>query len=277
MILKCPFCQTSVKPGDRTCPACTQAMVKHCVNCSEEISIRAAACKYCGSEFEPQETPARPEIEFLEPAPAASIAWEGPKRGFFTRWWGTWADSTFHPIEFARRMPRTGGYSKPIAYAYGFFLQGLLIAVVLAALIGGVATLAGADIRYQHTAIAVGVVLALFPLGYLAIAAGSFVAAAFWHLLVKILGGKGSYQGTFRIVAYSAGAQVWGLVPYIGGILQYVAQAILYYHGFRQVHGLSSTRAWIAILVPVILFVAGMIALFAFLVACSGPMTVGTG
>jgi len=275
MILRCPFCQTSVQQGARTCPACMQPMIRSCENCNEEISVRASVCKYCGAEYGAQEAQATPEIEFLEEK-AETIPWEEPKRGFFARWWRTWADATFHPIDFIRRMPREGGFSKPIGYAYGFFLQGLLILVVLAALVGTAVSLSGVNVRYEHTVPALILVLALFPLGYLVVAAGSFIGAGFWHVLLKLLGGKGTYQGTFRIVSYATGAAVWGLVPYIGGIIQYVAQAILYYHGFRQVHGLSPARAWMAILVPILLGIVAMIALVALLVACAAPMTPGT-
>lgn len=270
MILKCPFCRTAVQPGDAVCPACTQPMLKRCVNCNEEISVRATLCKYCGEDCSTptSERPIRrPDIEFVEESPSA-VAWEEPKRGFFSRWWGTVKDLSFRPSEFMRRMPRTGGYSKPIAFVYGLFLQCLLVAVVIAALVGSVAGLAGANIRYEHTIPALALVIALFPLGYLAIAAGNFLGAAFWHVVVKLFGGKGTYQGTFRVVAYSSGAQVWGFIPYVGGLIQIALQAILYYHGFREVHGLSKGRAIAAILIPFVVAMAAAAALLVLLVSC---------
>ncbi len=270
MILRCPFCRTPVQSGDLVCPACAQPMLKHCVNCNEEISVRATLCKYCGEDCStPVTEPSvrRPDIEFLEDT-SHSVAWEEPRRGFFSRWWGTWKALSFHPAQFMKRMPRTGGFSKPIAYAYGFFLQFLFVAVLIAALVGAAAGLAGANIRYEHTILALVIVLALIPLGYLAIAAGNFLGAAFWHVVVKLFGGKGPYQGTFRIVAYSSGAQVWGFIPYIGGLIQVALQAILYYHGFREVHGLSKGRAIAAILIPFFVAIAAAVALLILIASC---------
>lgn len=269
MILKCPFCRTAVQPGRSVCPGCAQPMLQRCVNCNEEISVRATLCKYCGEDCAAptDERPVRrPDIEFLEDSPSA-VAWEEPKRGFFSRWWGTVKDLSFHPAEFMRRLPRTGGYSKPIAFVYGFFLQFLLVAVAIAALVGAAAGLAGANIRYEHTIAALAVVLALFPLGYLAIAAGNFLGAAFWHVVAKLFGGKGTYQGTFRVVAYASGAQAWGLIPYVGGLIHVALQAILYYHGFREVHGLSKGRAIAAILIPFVVAIAAAVAILALVVS----------
>jgi hypothetical protein len=246
MILKCPFCKVDVDPGTQTCPSCSKEMVKRCPQCDEEISVLAPMCKYCGEE--------KPEIVYVEEAaPAAAIAWEEPKRGFFSRWWRNWFDATCHPGEFMQRMPKEGGYAKPIGYVYGMFVQGLLVFVLLASAVGLGAVVAGVPVKQHHTLAALAVILLAIPLGYVAIAAGSFIGAGFWHLMAKLAGGKGTFQGTFRMVAYAQGAQVWGVA---GALPQLLFQALLLYHGFRQVHGLSKGRAIGAILMPAIVLCA---------------------
>ncbi|MBI2900805.1 MAG: YIP1 family protein [Planctomycetes bacterium] len=262
MIFRCPFCKTPVEPTQRTCPACSQPMLKNCATCGEEISVRAAICKYCGDEREAAPAP-QPEIEFIEER-AATIPWES-RGGVISRWWRTMWESSFHPARFMKNLPREGGCAKPIAYVYGFFVQALLVGVIVASFVGLGAVLGGHRLRPDDTAKALALVLVLIPVGYVLSAAGTFVASLFWHVMGRLAGGKAKFRETFRMVAYSSGVCAWGLVPGIGRLLELIFGTLLLYHGFREVHGLSGRRAILAIAMPaiVLLTAVGVIALVA--------------
>jgi hypothetical protein len=256
-------------------------MIRRCPACSEEISVLASTCKYCGesveaTRLEPVTAAAeppkrkrrcwfsrccgkseeavevrgpRPDIEFIE-EPAATIAWEQPRRGVLSRWWGTFREANFSPANFFAKMPRTGGFSKPIGFAYGLFLQMAFIGVIVASLVGLGAAVHGAPVTQHDTFVGLAIVIGVLAGGYLATAGALFVGSAFWHVVAKIFGGTGTYESTFRVVSYSVSAQGWTLLPYVGGFINALMNFVLLYHGFREVHQLSKGRALAAVILP---------------------------
>jgi hypothetical protein len=115
--------------------------------------------------------------------------------------------------------------------------------------------------------------VALFPATFVLVAASNYVNATILHLWLKVLGAKGNYQCTLRIVAYSAGAGVWGLVPFVGGILQCATHIYAHYQGYVSLHGLSKNRAIVAIVAPMVVMTALMIGAIAAAVACDPQIT----
>ncbi|MBI2931442.1 MAG: YIP1 family protein [Planctomycetes bacterium] len=265
MILACPFCHEKVQKTASSCPSCRRVMVQRCPWCAEEISVVAAICKYCGEDVRTATPQAPPAVEFT--GEVAYCPWEDrSKKGVFRRWWSTWAASQFSSGDFWRRLPAEGGHAKPHAYAWFLTVQMLALALPLFALVGLAVGLGHDAPGWAYAAGAAGY-LALFPLTYVAVVMGNYVGAAIWHLVLKLLGGRGSYQGTLRIVAYNSGAAVWGLIPCAGGIVHLVMACVGNYHGFRAVHGLSKGRALFAALLPVFLMVAAAVTLIALIIA----------
>ncbi len=284
MIFHCPFCGGRVRPADRDCPHCGRRATRECPWCTEEIAADTALCKYCGEEVapapapspRPAPAPARPEVEFLEEPVVRRCAWENTSRGFLRRWWGTWMESNFSPSRFFRAMPPSGGHRWPVGFTFGFTAQFLVLAVLVAVGIASGAALTGNPLEPRVLRWGAVILIAAIPLSFLAVTVGLYVVSAFWHLVVKILGAKEGFEATLRIVGYSTGTQVWGLIPYLGIVLQPVVQTVLYYHGFREVHGMSKGRALVAALLP-LLVAAGIAVLvaLAFLLAAAGGAPAG--
>jgi hypothetical protein len=105
--------------------------------------------------------------------------------------------------------------------------------------------------------------MALVPLFVMA---GMFIHAAILHLLLLLVrGGNSGFQGTFRVIAYSQAAQVWGVIPFVGGWIGGVWQLIVQAIGLREIHETSYVRIFLAFLIPaaVVLFlVIAVAALF---------------
>jgi hypothetical protein len=82
----------------------------------------------------------------------------------------------------------------------------------------------------------------------------AFMGSALYHLIVLVLGGTRGYETTFRVYAYSAGAvQVLAVIPGLGGMVGGIWSMVLVYNGFRHCQQMSSGRALMATLAPVIL------------------------
>ncbi len=298
MILACPFCHVKVGKTDSSCRVCHRVMTRHCPSCAEDISVLANLCKYCGEATEPineQATPvarAVPELATVAPAEAPareavdvefvgevrSVAWENPsKRGRFGSWWSTWADSQFNPSKFWAKLPTEGGHGAAHSYSWYLTAQALVLFMPVFALFGTAIGISESIPVWGYAAGAAAY-LALFPLAYVTIAISNYVTATFWHVYLKLLGAKGTYEGTLRIVGYNAGAGVWGMIPLVGGVVGGIMGTIGNYQGFRAVHGMSKGRAFFAAMTPVVLTALAVVGLIALCLSVDGGGgTIGCG
>jgi hypothetical protein len=102
-----------------------------------------------------------------------------------------------------------------------------------------------------------------------------FVASAIIHLLLLVFGGaRYSYEATFRVMAYVVGAcAVIELIPFLGGIVQFILWPILLIVGLARMHETSPWRAALAVLLPgfiLLLFLIGTALILATIIVHSG-------
>jgi len=92
-----------------------------------------------------------------------------------------------------------------------------------------------------------------------------FIFSGILHLCLIFIGGNRSgYHATFSVVAFSASTQVLSIFPFVGSVLGSAWNVVLIVIGLRTMHRISTLRAVIAILLPVLFFCClGMLALLA--------------
>jgi hypothetical protein len=240
----CPACGAAALPAPS--PARTR-----CPYCAEEIPTAARVCRFCRSNLEAAEpTPAGPYCE-----------WEDRSLGLFPRYWLTWWNALAHPNSFFARLPRGTGNGAPIRYAVMTNLQLLIPFALLWVLIGAalwVFPIQGAPDWLGAAVIAgIGVYSALIvPLTIM----GVYVLAAIYHLSARVCGGEGNFGDTLRVVAYTYGASVLGLVPYVGSVAVLAAHLIMCVYGFKYLHRISVGRSVVVFVLPTAAFVAIVIA-----------------
>jgi hypothetical protein len=285
MIFHCPHCGVKAAAGKADCGSCGRPMARPCPACAEHVAVTATACKYCGEEISPvreavrARKPAAPpaeDIRFLEaPVVSPACAWEDRSKGLLRRWWGTWGQSNFAPKAFFRGLKPDGGHAWPVGFAFGLTAQ-FLVVIVLAMIAGvGLLEVYGVDfkplaqemtkegvptsapalqkaIRWTPAAVAaIGI-----PAAFVGMTVALYLSSFLWHGLLKLLGGKGSFQSTLRVVGYGSGAAAWLLIPFAGAVMAPLMKTALYYHGFREMHGLSRFRAAFAVMVPLLILAA---------------------
>jgi hypothetical protein len=104
------------------------------------------------------------------------------------------------------------------------------------------------------------------------IAFSIFVGSAITHLCVMIVGGnKKGFEATFRALAYAFGGNLFGLIPFIGGTIGGIYSLVLMIFGIREGHGISTGKAVLAVLLPVIVVVG-----LGILVAIMLPFIIGS-
>lgn len=232
-----------------------------CPQCASE-QPETNACVKCGLEFARYEPYKEMASSFREQARA--IPSEGKEasaesgEGFFGAFFRTTRDVLFSPVQFFRRSAAGEGYGFPLIYG----------------LITGIIGMGGSmvwqyilfaklfhfwnppDIPYSFELIAATLALPLAVLGFI------FLGTVVTHFCLFIVGGnKMGFHQTFRAITYSYGAQLFGIIPFIGGTIGSIYTLILVIIGVKEGHGISTARAILAVLFPVIVvIILGIIA-----------------
>ena len=94
-----------------------------------------------------------------------------------------------------------------------------------------------------------------------------FLVAGVLHLCLMLVGGaRQGLEATIRVVAYSESATLLAIVPLCGGLAGTLWMLVLYVIGLRELHGTSTSRAVLAVILPVFLC-CGLAVLMAVLFA----------
>jgi hypothetical protein len=169
------------------------------------------------------------------------------------------------PVRFFAGLPRRGSLLNPLVFA--------LICTEIAAILGGILSLAGAGGAFvtgygfqvpenQDFGEFIGS-LVLAPIGG---AIGVFVVAGIAHLLVRLVVGANNagFGATFRVAAYTSVTSLVSWIPFVGGLLALYG-VYLAVVGIREMHNTTTGKALVVVLLPVIVIV--VLALLGLLVA----------
>lgn len=265
MIFHCPHCNVKAKADAADCANCGRRMTRPCPSCAETVAVNAPACKYCGEALAPLRVAApKADVEFVDEPKAPGVPWEDASRGLLSRWWGTWAAVSFSPSTFFSR-PAKPGHRWAVGFSFGLVAQALAVVAVGLLAAAGVTAAAGHEVSDRVRWSSVALFTAAIPATFLATTLALYATSFLWHLLAKVMGGKGSFGDTLRVVAYSGAADGWLLIPWLGAAIAPFLRTMMHYHGFRQAHGFGRFRALFVALFPLLLIVGLLAAL-----ACSG-------
>jgi hypothetical protein len=168
------------------------------------------------------------------------------------------------PAAFFAGLPRQGSFLGPLVFALicvevSAVLIGLLTFIDVP---GGITSMLGAAGNQGFLAFLGGLVIT--PI---AATVGIFLTALVTHLLVLVVVGSGhsGFGATFRIVSYSSVTSLLGWIPFIGWIFS-LYRLYLATVGIREMHGTTTGRALLVVLLPAIL----VLLLIVVLVGVSG-------
>lgn len=169
------------------------------------------------------------------------------------------------PVGFFAGLPRRGVLLSPLIFA--------LICTEISAILGGVLRLAGVGEDFlagyglqvpenQDFGEFVGSVI-FAPIGGII---GVFVIAGIAHLLVILVVGttRSGFGATFRVATYTTVTSLVSWIPIIGWLLSLYG-IYLSVVGIREMHGTTTGKAVLVVLIPVIVIV--VLALLGLLVA----------
>ena len=208
-----------------------------CGNCEAEIkNIASGVCPNCDTPFE---------------VPLEPIPWEQRSSlGIIGAFTGTLILSLTKPKEYFKRVPTTGGFSTPMIYA---LINGLLgtwinLAWQMLFIYWGII-----EIDTQSQDSSMGFTIMITVLSPIIIPLGLFVGTGIIQLALMILGVQQSnYEATFRVICYSSGAAILGILPVIGSMIGAFVTISLEAIGLREVYNISLSKGFAAIILPMI-------------------------
>ena len=199
-------------------------------------------CPECDHRFHAPET-----------VPIIYVPWEDRGRmGWWQALYETVSTSLLAPKAFFHRMPISGGWLSPVSYVA--IVGGVALAVgnLTSAALLGTGRMANLEpevlsaVRRMHFTTA-----ALAPV---AAALTVLALAALVHLSVLLLkGAQPRLQTTARVCCYAASAQLLMVLPLIGLPLAALWTVVLVVIGLREAQELSTGKAVLATLSPLIL------------------------
>lgn len=151
------------------------------------------------------------------------------------------------PQSFFKNMPTKGGYGQPLLFSITIFF--IVLAYNIALIASGLPYPSGqgtADRPITET-------LTRVPMLGIVWVLGLFLGALILHGAFKLLKGKGNYEATFRIFAYSSIANLLTIIPSVGQYMSSIYTLLLIMFGGRYIHGLSTGRAITAPILPALL------------------------
>ncbi len=223
--------------------------------------VKWAICPQCRQRF-----------RFDDMLPDRGMASETPRRGS-SPWErrseiGLWAGIhqtcravLFHPTRFFRSTAVQGGLREPLAFALLTGSAGMMLEVFWQLIFLGedVASLTEGLLGPFGTAGMFLLIMALCPLFMLL---AILVTSLIIHLLLVIVrGGKSGFEATFRVVSFTQASQLFGLIPFIGGLFGTVWLIGIQVIGLREMHEASYFKVATALVLPVIVLLILLIAL----------------
>ena len=239
------------------CPSClfTQTVPK------EQIppGARWANCPRCGNRFELiLAHPSTISDPKSEQAGLNSRQIAGTLDGQEISHPGYWRDVyqtakavLFSPEKYFRNTDSTGGIKESLAFGlllgsagamFGWFWQFLVMWGRLSSI--------GGFLFGQFTAgvIFVGILL----LAPLSVVLGMLISTLVLHVSLLIVRGPNRGLGaTFKVIAYSQAAGIFGLIPFVGGIIGWFWRLVICVIGLKEIHQTNYLRVIIAFLLPV--------------------------
>ena len=241
------------KVGMVTCPQCgfEQPQTDECVKCGIIIS------KYV--QF--QEMARSVEGQVREISKEEYTPWESGG-GFIAAFFKTTQEVLFSPTKFFEKAAAGKGYWSPFIFAMisgiigsgvgllwqWFFLSGVVPSRLLSV-----------------TTYSVLLTFAIISIPF-AIALSILIGSGVTHLCLMIVrGNQGGFEATFRAISYSHSALLFHIVPFVGSFVGGIYLMILAIIGVREGHDISTGKAVLAVLLPLIV-VSGLGILFAIFI-----------
>jgi hypothetical protein len=171
----------------------------------------------------------------------------------------TWKESVFQPAQFFRRRPREFDFGWVLGYYLIIGIVAAGISLFWRMVLGPslMDRMLPADTMQPSSPV---VDFLLSPLWLLL---GLFIGAGIVHLFLLMLrGAKHGFGPTVRVFCFSAGPQLFNIVPFIGPAVGGIWSLVITIIGIRETHETTTGKAVGSVLIPMTLLLILAILMF---------------
>ena len=188
-----------------------------------------------GTGESPREPGGPPPSRTSGVAAGAEFRYTDPVQSFIS----TVRRVVLQPVDFYRGIQRQGDFLNPLIFA--------IICFEVFSILSGLLSLAGIGQQQGFGGFIISLILA--PI---IAAVVLFIGAGIWHLLVMLFvkPTNAGYEATFRVAAYSTVVYLVSWIPILGWLLSLYG-IYLGIVGVREVHGTTTGRAALVVLLPI--------------------------
>jgi len=192
------------------------------------------------------------------PAGRDGGAWTNPwedraGRGPVAAFAETLQQTLFHPVAFFRGTAPDRGAGAALLYAVLVGTLSIAVALLWQRVLGDQSSFdrGGRYLNLFGNGVTLAVILVIVPV---LVAFMCIAGAAVQHVTLAVLGGAtGTYRTTLKAVCYSSSALAFNVFPICGTVLGAVWQVVLQVVGMRELHRISTARAFFAWFVPLVI------------------------
>ncbi len=192
-----------------------------------------------------------PESDSESSSPRSGPAWENLEEGnVFERAWKTIRSIFATPAEFFATLRVDGGLGQPLLF---YIFVGWIALAINTFLEAPLQWLWAGSSQDAMKAVLTPMLMVIFA--PLFIAVGAFVSAGLTHLCLMLLGAANRpFEATFRVNCYAyGGVMPISIIPFCGAFIGSLWGIVLEIIGIAATHRISTGKAALAVLLPVIL------------------------
>jgi len=214
------------------------------------------------------------------------VPWEDKSLGLFARWFGTFKEVCFNGKRFHAAASQNEDPWPAVTFAVtNGAIVGLIVGVFVAVIylaIGGIGAMAassagrggsspGAAVFGVVAAMGVGFAIAMPILYVIGGFIGPWISGGIHHLGLMMVGGTSKpYSSTVRVAGYSSAAQIFSVIPGVGGLLMMGLVIVSLVLGLDETHKCGSGKAIFAAILPFLLFCLCYCGCYVFAFAMGG-------
>ena len=183
------------------------------------------------------------------------------------------------PVLAFQQMKTEGGLKGPLAF---YAILGIATAWVNLIYSAAIATInpemaLGEYAKNLTTGQIQGLYVGMFCIMPIFVLVGPFIWAGLFHVFLLMMGGaKKSFEATFRVICYGAGAvAVFQFIPVCGSYIYLIWILVAIVVGLKEVHSTDYTRAVLAVILPGFLFCGTIFLLLVGLIAVAAGLSGG--
>lgn len=254
----------------------------NCPKCGREIDVVEGQqyCSHCGEKLGLDFNLAQensgvlsksPDESSIDPPGSESTQyqeypspWEDENStGFFSGLLLTIKQTILNPVDYFIRMPRSGKWWLPVLFYIIMGVIGAILGLISGFFVESPVMTHGALVKHM----AISSIMALPILLFIELYFGAMVL----HLSMIIFGaGREKFQTTLKIVAYSAGPNIFYAVPFVGWLLAGIWSFWITVIGIKVVGQVSTARALLVTLAPAFIVISVLIGLIFLIMGLVG-------